>query len=82
MSHLLACLLSEKRGLLDLVFSNSFFGTGESVVECRQNVDLILLWTAWLKQKKAAGVGSDGLHQFKYTPEQYRPRLFSVFQSV
>ena len=68
MSRLLACLLSEKIGLLDPVFSESFCGAGEPMVEFRQNVDLLVLWTAWLKQKKAAGVGSDDLHQLKYTP--------------
>ena len=44
-------------------------GNGELTVEFRQPFDLIAFGTAELKQKKAAGVGSDDLHQFKYTPE-------------
>ena len=72
----------ERRRLLDFVLSNSTWGNGELRVRFRQPFDLIALGTTELKQKKAAGVGSDDLYQFKYTPEQYRPRLFSVFQSV
>ena len=57
-------------------------GDGELTVGYCRRFDLIALEAAELKQKKAVGVGSDDLYQFKYTPEQYRPRLFSVFQSV
>ncbi len=60
---------SEKCRLIDLVRSNSTWGNGELNVEFRQRFDLIALGTAELKQKKAAGVSSDDLHQFKYTPE-------------
>ena len=60
---------SEKRRLLDFVLSNSTWGNGELAVEFRQPFDLIALGATELKQKKAAGVGSDDLHQFKYTPE-------------
>ena len=73
---------SEKRRLLDFVLSNSTWGNGELRVKFRQPLNLIALGTTELKQKKAAGVGSDDLYQLKYTPEQYRPSLFSVFQSV
>ncbi|MDG2381445.1 MAG: hypothetical protein P8N76_07210 [Pirellulaceae bacterium] len=59
---------SEKRRLLNFVLSNSTWGNGELTVEFRQPFDLIALGTAELKQKKAAGVGSDDLHQLKYTP--------------
>ena len=60
---------SEKRRLLDFVLSNSTWGDGELRVKFRQPFDLIALGTTELKQKKAAGVGSDDLYQFKYTPE-------------
>ena len=59
---------SEKRRLLDFVLSNSTWGNGELRVKFRQPFDLIALGTTELKQKKAAGVGSDDLHQLKYTP--------------
>ena len=58
---------SEKRRLLDFVLSNSTWGNGELRVKFRQPFDLIALGTTELKQKKAAGVGSDDLHQFQYT---------------
>ena len=60
---------SEKRRLLDFVLSNSSWGNGELTVEFRQPFDLIAVAATELKQKKAAGVDSDDLHQFKYTPE-------------
>ena len=41
---------------------------GELRVKFRQPFDLIALGTTELKQKKAAGVGSDDLYQLKYTP--------------
>ncbi len=59
--------VSEERRLLDFVLSNSIWGNGELTVEFRQPFDLIAFGTAELKQKKDAGVGSDDLHQFKYT---------------
>ena len=59
---------SEKRRLLDFVLSNSTWGDGQLTVEFRQTFDLIALGTTELKQKKAAGVGSDDLYQLKYTP--------------
>ena len=59
---------SEKRRLLDFVLSNSTWGNGQLTVEFRQLFDLIALGTTELKQKKAAGVGSDDLYQLKYTP--------------
>ncbi len=67
----------EKCRLLDFVLSNSTWGNGELTVEFRQPFDLIALGTAELKQKKAAGVGSDDLHQLKYTPEVYLPNQVS-----
>lgn len=60
---------SEKRRLLDFVLSNSTWGDGELIVEFRQPFDLIAVGATELKQKKAAGMGSDDLYQFKYTPE-------------
>ena len=60
---------SEKRRLLDFVLSNSSWGNGELTVEFRQPFDLIAVGATELKQMKAAGAGSDDLHQFKYTPE-------------
>ena len=63
---------SEKRRLLDFVLSNSSWGDGELTVEFRQPFDLIAVAAMELKQKKAAGVDSDDLHQFKYTREGYR----------
>jgi hypothetical protein len=59
---------SEKRRLLDFVLSNSSWGDGELTVEFRQPFDLIAVAAMELKQKKAAGVDSDDLHQFKYSP--------------
>ena len=58
---------SEKRQLLDVVLSNSTWGNGELRVKFRHPFDLIALGTTQLKQKKAAGVGSDDLHQLKYS---------------
>ena len=58
---------SEKRRLPDFVRSNSTWGNGELRVKFRQPFDLIALGTTELKQKKAAGVGSDDLDQFQYT---------------
>ena len=55
---------SEKRRLLDFVLSNSTWGDGQLTVEFRQPFDLIALGATELKQKKAAGVGSDDLYQF------------------
>lgn len=37
-------------------------------VRFREPFDLIALGATELKQKKAAGMDSDDLHQFKYTP--------------
>ena len=62
-------LASEKCRLLDFVLSNSPWGNGERTVEFRQPFDLIALGATVLKQKKATGVSSDDLYQFKYTPE-------------
>ena len=53
----------------DFVQSNSIRGDGELTVEFRQLFNLIAYEAKDLKQKKAAGVGSDDLYQFKYTPE-------------
>ena len=53
----------------DFVQSNSIRGNGELTVEFRQTFDLIAYEAKDLKQKKAAGVGSDGLLELKYTPE-------------
>ena len=53
----------------DFVQSNSIRGNGELTVEFRQPVKLIAYEAKDLKQKKAAGVGSDGLLELKYTPE-------------
>ena len=53
-------------------------GNGELTVEFRQPFDLIAFGTAELKQKKAAGVGSDDLHQFKYTPEVFQTHCKTV----
>ncbi len=64
---------SEKRRLLDFVLSNSSWGNGELTVEFRQPFDLIAVGATELKQMKAAGVDSDDLHQFKYTPEDSNP---------
>lgn len=58
---------SEKRRLLNFVLSNSFWGNGQLTVEFRQPSDLIAVGATELKQKKAAGVSSDGLHQVMYT---------------
>ena len=58
-----------KHRLLDFVLSNSTWGDGELRVKFRQPFDLIALGATELKQKKAAGVGSDDLYQLKYTPE-------------
>ncbi len=55
--------------MLDFVLSNSTWGDGQLTVEFRQPFDLIALGATELKQKKAAGVGSDDLYQLKYTPE-------------
>ena len=55
--------------LLDFVLSNSNWGNGQLTIELRQPFDLIAVGATELKQKKAAGVGSDDLHQLKYTPE-------------
>ena len=44
-------------------------GDGELTVGYCRRFDLIALEAAELKQKKAVGVGSDDLYQFKYTPE-------------
>ena len=41
---------------------------GKLRVKFRHPFDLIALGTTELKQKKAAGVGSDDLYQLKYTP--------------
>tara|TARA_B100000676_G_C17228607_1_gene412737 strand:+ start:185 stop:490 length:306 start_codon:yes stop_codon:yes gene_type:complete len=60
---------SEKRQLLDFVLSNSTWGNGELRIRFRDPFDLIALGTTELKQKKAAGLGSDDLYQFKYTPQ-------------
>ena len=60
---------SEKRRLIDFVLSNSTWGDGELIVEFRQPFDLIAVGATELKQKKAAGMGSDDLDQFKYTRE-------------
>ena len=60
---------SEKRRLLDFVLSNSTWGNSELRGKFRQPFDLMALGTTELKQKKAAGVGSDDLYQLKYTPE-------------
>ena len=60
---------SEKRRLPDFVQSNSIRGNGELTVEFRQPFNLIAYEAKDLKQKKAAGVSSDDLHQLKYTPE-------------
>ena len=59
----------EKRRLLDFVLSNSTWGNDELTVEFLQPFDLIALMAIDLKQKKAAGVGSDDLRQFKYPRE-------------
>ena len=56
-----------KHRLLDFVLSNSTWGDGELRVKFRQPFDLIALGATELKQKKAAGVGSDDLSQLKYT---------------
>ena len=53
----------------DFVQSNSIRGNGELTVEFCQLFNLIAYEAKDLKQKKAAGVGSDDLYQFKYTPE-------------
>ena len=53
----------------DFVQSNSIRGNGELTVEFRQPFKLIAYEAKDLKQKKAAGVGSDGLLELKYTPE-------------
>ena len=58
---------SEKRRLPDFVLSNSTWGNGELRVKFRQPFELIALGTTELKQKKAAGVGSDDLYQLKYS---------------
>ena len=58
---------SEKRQLLDFVLSNSTWANGELRVKFRDPFDLIALGTTELKQKKAAGVGSDDLLHFKYS---------------
>ena len=58
---------SEKRRLLEFVLSNSTWGDSELTVEFRQPFDLIAVGATELKQKKAARVGSDGLHQVIYT---------------
>ena len=60
---------SEKRRLLDFAVSNSAWGNDELAIEFRQRFALIALGASELKQKKAAGVGSDDLYQLKYTPE-------------
>ena len=60
---------SEKRQLLDFVLSNSTWGNGELRVKFRQPFDRIAFGTTELKQKKAAGMGSDDLYQLQYTPE-------------
>ena len=57
----------EKRRLPDFVRSNSTWGNGELAIESCWPFDLIALGTIELKQKKAAGVGSDGLYQFEYS---------------
>jgi hypothetical protein len=54
--------------LLDFVLSNSTWGNGQLTAEFRQSFDLIAVGATELKQKKAAGVSSDDLHQLKYTP--------------
>ncbi|MGI9466609.1 MAG: hypothetical protein ACR2OA_05765 [Rubripirellula sp.] len=57
---------SAKRRLLDFVLSNSTWGYGELMAKFRQPFDLFALGTTELKQKKAAGMGSDDLRQLKY----------------
>ncbi len=59
---------SERHRLLDFVLSNSTWDNGQLTAEFRQPFDLIAVGATELKQKKAPGVGSDDLHQLKYTP--------------
>ena len=54
---------------VDFELSYSTWGHGELTAESRQPFDPVALAPEVLKQKKAAGVGSDDLYQFKYTPE-------------
>ena len=67
------CGIGKQTGQLEtpiaFVLSNSNWGNGELRVKFRQHFDLIAFGTTELKQKKAAGVGSDDLYQFKYTPQ-------------
>ena len=73
----------ERRRLLDFVLSNSTWGNGELRVRFRQPFDLIALGTTELKQKKAAGVGSDDLYQFKYSwVDAFRTSLCSNSQKI
>ena len=74
---------SEKRRLLDFVLSNSTWGNGELTVEFCQPFDLIALGATELKQKKAAGLNSDDLHQLKYTwVDAFRTSLISNIDSI
>ena len=58
---------SERHRLLDFVLSNSTWDNGQLTAEFRQPFDLIAVGATELNQK-APGVGSDDLHQLKYTP--------------
>ena len=69
---------TEKRRLLDFVLSNSTWGNGKLTVEFRQPFDLIAIATTELKQMKAVGVDSDGLHQFKYRCNEPVSNFFSL----
>jgi hypothetical protein len=60
---------SEKRRLLDFVLSNSTWKEGQLDPVFRQPFDIIADAAAMSANEKAAGNGSDGLHQVKYTPE-------------
>jgi hypothetical protein len=55
----------------------------DSTVKFRQPFDLIALGATELKQKKAAGMGSDDLYQFKYTwVDAFRTFLCSNAQAI
>jgi len=69
--------------LLDLVLSNSTWGNGELRGNFGDPSDLIALRTTERKQKKAAGLGSDDLYQFKYTwVDAFRTSLCSNSQKI
>ena len=54
---------------------NSTWGNDKLTIECRQPFGPIAMGPAELKQKKAAGMGSDGLYHLVVHPREFEPLM-------